>query len=235
MPGITIKSIRKLLNDSIAAQAERNAEFHEEMRMQREEQQKRNEEWEKRHEESKKEWEKRHEESKKEWEESRKEWEESKKEWDRRIRRLDRDMGKLGYAYGDHVEAMFVNLSAKFNDIGFKFPKEVKGSVKFLDENKKVLAEVDHLLENGSIVLPIEVKARLNQEHVDDHIRRLGIISGYNAKANDSRKVLGAVAGGIVPQNVLEYAQKRGLYVLVQNGESVEIADGPKNFEPHEW
>ena len=160
---------------------------------------------------------------------------EIKKDYDKRMKRLERDLGKLGNSYGDQVEAMFVNLGSKFNALGFSFPKEAKGSISFLDENRRVLAEVDHLLENGSVVLPIEVKAKLKQEHVDDHIIRLGIISEYNLKHKDHRKILGAVAGGMVPQNVLAYAQKRGLYVLVQNGESVEIADFPANFKPKEW
>ena len=160
---------------------------------------------------------------------------EMKKDYDKRMKRLERDLGKLGNSYGDQVEAMFVNLGSKFNALGFSFPKEAEGSISFLDENRRVLAEVDHLLENCSVVLPIEVKAKLKQEHVDDHIIRLGIISKYNLKHNDNRKVLGAVAGGMVPQNVLAYAQKKGLYVLVQNGESVEIADIPMDFKPQEW
>ena len=168
-------------------------------------------------------------------EEWKKRQEESNKAWEKRMERLDRDMGKLGNSYGDQVEAMFVNLGTKFNKLGYEFPKEAKGSIQFLGENRKVLAEVDHLLENGSVVLAIEVKAKLKQEHVDDHIERLGIISSHNAKHNDNRKVLGAVAGGVVPQNVLAYAQKKGLYVLVQNGESIEIADMPANFKLQEW
>ena len=160
---------------------------------------------------------------------------EIKKDYEKRWKRLEQELGRLGNSYGDQVEAMFVNLGAKFNALGYSFPKEAKGNIKFLDENRKVLAEIDHLLENGSVVMPIEVKAKLKQEYVDDHIKRLGIISEYNIKNNDNRKVLGAVAGGVVPQNVLKYAQKRGLYVLVQNGESVEIADIPANFKPHEW
>ena len=160
---------------------------------------------------------------------------EIKADYEKRWKRLEQKLGRLGNSYGDQVEAMFVNLGAKFNELGYSFPKEAKGNIRFLDENRKILAEVDHLLENGSVVMPIEVKAKLKQDHVDDHIRRLGIISEYNIKNNDNRKVLGAVAGGAVPQNVLEYAQKKGLYVLVQNGESVEIADMPANFKPKEW
>ena len=231
MPAVTIKSIRKLLNDTIAAQAERDAKREEEWKMQKEK-------WEKLEKEREKERVEKEIERKEreiEREASKKEWEESKKEWEKRMKRLDRDMGKLGNSYGEQVEAMFVNLGDKFNKIGFKFPKEAKGSITFLDENRRVLAEVDHLLENGDIVLPIEVKAKLRQEHVDDHIKRLGIISDYHTKHSDSRKVIGAVAGGIVPQNVLAYAQNMGLYVLVQNGESIDIANDPKNFRPQEW
>ena len=153
------------------------------------------------------------------------------KKWDR----LEQNLGKLGNSYGDQIEAMFVNLGTKFNELGYHFPKEANGTIKFLDEKRRVLAEVDRLLENGSVVMPIEVKAKLKKDDVDDHIKRLGIISRYNAVHNDNRKVLGAVAGGIVPQNVLEYAQKRGLYVLMQNGDSIEIAKMPSNFKPQEW
>ena len=160
---------------------------------------------------------------------------EYKAAYERQHKQLQQDLGRLGNSYGDQIEAMFVNLGAKFNILGYSFQKEAKGTIKFLDENRRVLAEVDHLLENGSVILPIEVKAKLKQDHVDDHIRRLGIISKYNAVHNDKRRVLGAVAGGVVPQNVLEYAQKRGLYVLVQNGDSVEIADMHSNFTPQEW
>ena len=156
-------------------------------------------------------------------------------DYEKRWKQLQQELGRLGTSYGDQVEAMFVNLGTKFNALGYSFPKEAKGSIRFLDENRRVLAEVDHLLENGDVIMPIEVKAKLKQDHVDEHIRRLGVISGYNVRQNDSRKVLGAVAGGVVPQNVLEYAQRRGLYVLVQNGDSVEIADIPANFKPQVW
>ena len=159
----------------------------------------------------------------------------SKAEHDRMWKSLRKDLGKIGISYGEQVEAMFVNLGAKFNKLGYSFPKEAKGNIQFLDENRRVLAEVDHLLENDNVVMPVEVKAKLKKDDVDDHIKRLGIISKYNALHNDSRKVLGAVAGGVVAQNVREYAQKKGLFVLVKNGNSVEIAALPSSFVPNEW
>ena len=159
----------------------------------------------------------------------------SKKENDEAWQKLRQDFERFGISQGEQIEAMFVDLGTKFNELGFDFPKEAEGRVRFLGENRKVLAEVDKLLENGEVMMAVEVKSKLKQDNVDDHIRRLGIISDYNKKHNDSRKVLGAVAGGIVADNVLVYAQGMGLYVLVRNGKSVDIAALPANFKPKEW
>ena len=53
--------------------------------------------------------------------------------------------------------------------------------------------------------------------------------------AKRKSKVMGAVAGGILKDNILNYAQKKGLYVLFLNGESVSIADSPEGFVPSIW
>jgi hypothetical protein len=54
-------------------------------------------------------------------------------------------------------------------------------------------------------------------------------------KRNDSRKIIGAVAGGVVSGDVLSYAQKNGLFVRVQSGDSAAIADMPKDFTARVW
>jgi hypothetical protein len=51
----------------------------------------------------------------------------------------------------------------------------------------------------------------------------------------DKRNLVGAVAGAIVPENVCRYAQKKGLYVLVQSGDSVVVAAAPQGFTPRKW
>ncbi|MDR3302479.1 MAG: hypothetical protein LBT01_08155 [Spirochaetaceae bacterium] len=40
----------------------------------------------------------------------------------------------------------------------------------------------------------------------------------------DKRTLVGAVAGGIAPGNVVAYAQKKGLYAVVWSGEFAAIA-----------
>ena len=46
---------------------------------------------------------------------------------------------------------------------------------------------------------------------------------------------IGAIAGGNIPESVLKYAQKQGFYVVLQNGDSVSIADAPQGFKAREW
>jgi hypothetical protein len=57
----------------------------------------------------------------------------------------------------------------------------------------------------------------------------------YFDNHKDPRKLVGAVAGGIVPENVKRYAQKKGLYVVEQNGDNVMIDEPPKGFIAKEW
>ena len=213
MATVTIEALSSLVHDYIAAQAERDAEqkaFNERQQADYERQQA-------------------------DYERQQADYERQQADYDRRWKQLQQELGRLGNSYGDQVEAMFVNLGTKFNRLGYSFPKEAKGTIRFLDKDRRVLAEVDHLLENGSVIIPIEVKAKLKVDHVDDHVERLGKISMHNELHGDKRRVLGAVAGGIVPKNVLEYAHKKGLFVLVQNGDSVEVAEPPPSFTLQEW
>ena len=255
MANVTIDDLKNLIYDYIAAQAKRDAErdkIYAEQKAEYEKKQKEQaqhqEEYEKKqkeqaqHQEEHKKWLEEHEKEHKKWLEEhekkiakyRTEYEKEHAEYKKDQKQLQKNLGKLGNSYGEQVEAMFVNLGTKFNKLGFTFPKEAE-STKFFGENGQILVEVDRLLENGSVIMPVEVKAKLKQDDVDDHIRRLGIISNYNVLHNDNRKVLGAVAGGVVSQKVVEYAHKKGLYVLVQNGDSIKIADIPSNFKPYEW
>ena len=159
----------------------------------------------------------------------------AKAEYKKDMKELHMIFGRLGISLGDQVEAMFVNLWEKFKKLGYSFDKDVNNA-KFVDLNSgMVIAEIDRLLENGDVVMLVEIKAKLKQDDVDSHIKRLGIVSVFLKQRNDSRKIHGAVAGGIVPENVRIYTQSKGLYVLVQNGKSVSVAALPDNFAPRDW
>jgi hypothetical protein len=39
----------------------------------------------------------------------------------------------------------------------------------------------------------------------------------------------------VVSNEVKKYAQKKGLYVLVQSGDLIEVAEAPQQFKAREW
>ena len=196
------------------------------------------EESKKQREESDREWKKQMEESKKQREESDRELKmqlaESRKQLEKELAIMSKNVGGLGNTLGRLTEAMFSNeLWKKFSEIGFPVTRQ-SNPIKFCDE-KQVLAEVDVFIENGEYAIAVEVKTDLSVSHVDDHLERIEIVRQYFDAHGDKRKLIGAVAGGVVPESVLKYAQKKGLYVVLQTGDSVAIANAPQGFKAREW
>ena len=67
------------------------------------------------------------------------------------------------------------------------------------------------------------------------NLQRIADIRRYCDTRGDTRKLVGCVTGGIIQENVLKYALKKGLYVVTQTGETVAIADLPQDFKAREW
>ena len=158
---------------------------------------------------------------------------ETRQRSEREMSELRKQLAGLGVSVGQQTEAMFSNLCTKFNAYGYNFTGQAP-HYKFY-EDKRVVAEADYLLENGEYIMAVEVKTKLTEEDVDDHLERISIIRQHKTTHGDRRKIVGAVAGGIVAESTLAYAQKKGLFVIVQSGESVTIANLPEWFKAREW
>ena len=151
------------------------------------------------------------------------------------VKRNSRQMGDLHTRFGEIAEHLVApGIHKRFNELGFKFDSILPGGRKIIDENGRIRAQVDLVLENGEHIVAIEVKVKPDIDDVNDHIKRLGILREYWDKRNDRRKLLGGIAGAIFPQNVRDEALKAGLYVIVQSGDTMkmELSD---NFVPREW
>jgi len=167
-------------------------------------------------------------------EESRRRADESQRRIEQNLGELKQNLGGLGNSLGRLVESMFsAKLSDKLNEFGYLF--NTQANHKKFRENKRVIAEADFILENGQYAMIVEVKTGLSVDDINEHLERIAIIRRYMDEHGDNRKLVGAVAGGTVPENVLRYAQKKGLFVLVQNGDSIEVAATPDGFKPNEW
>ena len=154
--------------------------------------------------------------------------------YDKRMEDLSKNLGGLGNSIGELVEEMFrAELCDKFTELGFTVHEQANS--KRIYKDGRVAAETDALLENGDYIILVEIKTKLTVEDVNDHIERIETVRICMDERNDFRKIIGAVAGGVVPKNVIRYAQKKGFYVLTQSGDSAAFADMPKGFKPREW
>ena len=157
------------------------------------------------------------------------------KETSREMRILQRQMGKLHNSFGDLAQHLVApNIIEKFNELGFFFTK-TSLNVKITEpENKDTLAEVDILLEDGDIVVAVEVKARATDEDVDDHVIRMEKLRLYADARGDKRRYQGAMAVAILDNSLRRYIQKKGFYLIEQTGDTVRI-NIPEGFSPKEW
>jgi hypothetical protein len=150
------------------------------------------------------------------------------------LKEASRIVGNLGNKLGIVVEHLVLaNIREKFNELGYEFSK-MGPNILIDDKKKQFITQIDAMLENGDVVIAIEVKTQLNVGHVDEHLERMEKLRIYADDRHDQRKFLGAVAGAIVADNVKNYALKQGFYVLRQSGDTVTI-ENPAGFKPREW
>ncbi|MBF0625995.1 MAG: DUF3782 domain-containing protein [Magnetococcales bacterium] len=151
---------------------------------------------------------------------------------DRDFARLQQELGRFGNRWGEFVEEMVAPAcETLFADRGipvYKVSRRVKAR---LPGNRQM--EIDLLVVDDGVVIPVEVKSKLSHDDVLDHLRRLAEFKEFFKEYAD-KKVMGAVAGIVVEDNVKRFAMNEGLFLIVQSGESVILANSP-DFVPRSW
>ena len=149
--------------------------------------------------------------------------------------RLDKELGHLGNRFGEMVEHMVLpNLLEKFQELKFIFTKVYPHAV-IRDKDNKVIAEVDITLENGEIVMLVEVKSKLTTEDITEHVERIEKFRAYADARKDPRQYMGAVAGMVMNENEKRFAFKRGFYVVEPSGETFNILAPESPYTPRKW
>ena len=157
------------------------------------------------------------------------------KETDRRMRETDRKIGELGNRFGEIAEHLVTpGIIEKFNNLGFQFTRNSRDN-EFKDpKTRRPVAEVDIFLENGDIVIAVEVKSNLRMRDVDDHLSRMDVLRDIADLHKDRRKYRGAVAGAILTNETRAYAHRAGFYVIEQSGDTMKL-ELPPSFVPRDW
>ena len=155
----------------------------------------------------------------------------AQKETDKQINRVSQQIGELGNRLGEFVEWQVRPAVVRlFQERGIDVHEFHPGiSVKRDNEG----LEIDLLVVNDTDAILVEVKSKLTQRDVDEHLQRLAKFKRLMPRFRDV-KALGAVAAMIVPNEVVSYACRQGLFVLVQSGENVIILNDAE-FTPRVW
>ena len=156
------------------------------------------------------------------------------KEADRRLKRTERLIGDLGNRFGEMDEHLVApGIEKRFNELGFKFKRIIPEGMVLRDSENKLKTEVDIYLENHEYIIAVEVKAKPKEQDIEHHKRRLQIIR-EDREPGDQKKILGAIAGAVFPEDVKAAVLEAGMYVLEQSGDTMKI-QAPNKSNIMEW
>jgi hypothetical protein len=147
---------------------------------------------------------------------------EESKETDRMIKELSRRMGGVDENIGSHAEQFFQNvLRGKLIFAGQKYDKMIPNLECY--KNGVSLIEFDIVLVNGKSIAIIETKHRIHPKFVKELAEeRLPKFRELWPEYSKHKAYLG-IAGFSFSQKVLEEAEKYGICLLKQVGDSVEV------------
>ena len=144
---------------------------------------------------------------------------------------VNKSIGRLTNRLGEFVEeAVRPSAVRLFRERGIDV-HEVHQNV--TSDREGAAFEIDLLVVNNQDVVAIECKSNLSIDDVNEHLERLEKIKRF-LPDHVNKRISGAVAGMVIPANVATYAIKKGLYVIGQNGEHLELRN-EKSFTAKTW
>jgi len=148
---------------------------------------------------------------------------------------FDKKLGELAGTWGKFVAEMVKpKIIELFKAKGIQMRTTLQNAEGYVGDEKYY--EIDLLLINSQYAVAVEIKSSLSVDDVNEHLKRLEKIRKVQPeKINLSGlTIYGAVAGMIVEGEADKYAYRKGLFVLRQKGNIVEIVNDEK-FKPKEW
>ncbi len=153
------------------------------------------------------------------------------KETERVVKEVSRQIGQLGSRWGEFVEGliapacidMFTKRGIPVDEVYPRIRKKLGGQH----------MEIDLLVANTVAAVLVEVKSNLKVEDVRNHLERLSQFKSFFPRYADCT-IYGAVAGIVIDADADLFAMNKGLFVIAQSGETVDIANDP-NFVPRTW
>ena len=154
-------------------------------------------------------------------------------EVDKEMKALRTELGKLGNRLGDFVQEMVRPAAVRlFQERGLPVHR-ILPNMQYRNDAGQSELEVDLFVINGTVGILIECKSHASIDDVKEHLKRIDKFRRYFAEFKDI-KLHAAIAAMVMPDEVARYAYKKGMFVMAQNGESIDIKNDGK-FTPKEW
>ena len=148
-----------------------------------------------------------------------------------KLDRVTNAIGRLGNRLGDFIEDAVRPAAVRlFRERGIEV-HEVHQQVSAARGGEGI--EVDLLVVNDQDAIAIECKSLLSVDEVNEHRERLAKLKRL-LPAYASKRMLGAVAAMVIPDEVATYAMRQGFFVIGQSGEQLVIRNDP-SFQPKGW
>jgi len=155
----------------------------------------------------------------------------------KQIEQTNKDVGGLTGKVGDMVEKLVGegNLVDQFRKLGHRVKAHSRKKV-FGEKGTAESGEIDLFLEDGNVSILVEAKTTLKKDDVLDHLERLEKYRRcVDADGPSGKHFIGAVAGTVIAENVIDFAHEKGLYVIIQSARAVEILSQPEGFVAKKW
>ena len=152
-------------------------------------------------------------------------------ETDRYLKSLGRRFGDLGNRLGEFVEGMVrPGLVRLFRERGLELHQTFRD---MSARQGKEAAQIDLMAIDETDAVAIEVKSRLTVEAVDEHLKRMEKFRRLFPRFSDLR-IMAAVAGMVIDDEAVPYAEERGVFVIGQRGDDAALLNS-EEFEPRAW
>jgi uncharacterized protein YoxC len=151
-----------------------------------------------------------------------------------RVDRVTANVGGLNRSMGELIETLVAaRLWEKFPQYGLSRAYQ---RIPIYDDAKEPKTDIDILLINNDSCMAVEVKRELDRrDEVERHVKRMELIRKWPPELVGTRRLFGAMAGGVVNPDIKDYAYASGFYVLELAGESVRLVNPPQGFVPQKW
>ncbi|MBF0323383.1 MAG: hypothetical protein HQL62_10680 [Magnetococcales bacterium] len=153
-------------------------------------------------------------------------------ETSRVVKDVARQVGNLSSRWGEFVEGLVAPACEKlFAERGIEVRAVAPRIKAKLPGNRHM--EIDILAIDTTVAILVEVKSKLKIEDVREHLERLAEFKEFFPDYAH-KQVMGAVAAIVVDEEADRFAIKQGLFVIVQSGETVTLANAD-DFTPRIW